>query len=224
MAKRTYRQYCGLATALDLLGERWTVLIIRDLLLGPKRFTDLNDRLVGIGTGLLSQRLRELEDASVISKEVLPPPAASTVYRLTAYGEELRPALLSLIRWGAKRLGEPAPDQRVDIESLALAMTAHHASGDRSADGVYGLVLDGKPFELRIATGVIQIATQPATQPRATITSDTATMIALNNGTLSLRTAIESGALMVEADPATVVALGAAFPLDAERDGIADSR
>ena len=143
MVKRSYDQYCGLAAALDLLGERWTVLIIRDLLMGPKRFTDLLDRLPGIGTGLLSQRLRELEDAGVIEKTTLPPPAASTVYQLTPDGDALRPALLQLARWGMRRLDDPQPGQRLDVESLTLGLSARL---DRKAadglDGSYGLVLD----------------------------------------------------------------------------------
>lgn len=105
MAKRSYQQYCGIAAALDLLGERWTLLIVRDLLIGPKRFTDLLEGLPGVGTGLLSQRLRELEESGVIEKAALLPPAASTVYRLTPDGEGLRPAMLSLLRWGSRRLG-----------------------------------------------------------------------------------------------------------------------
>ena len=109
-----------MAAALDLLGERWTVLIIRDLLMGPKRFTDLQDRLSGIGTGLLSQRLRELSRTPASSRNHPPSPAASTVYQLTPDGDALRPALLHLARWGMRRLGDPKPGQRLDAETLAL--------------------------------------------------------------------------------------------------------
>jgi DNA-binding HxlR family transcriptional regulator len=183
MAKRSYQQYCGLAVALDLLGERWTPLIVRDLLVGPKRFTDLLERLPGIGTGLLSQRLRELENAGVIEKATLPPPAASTVYRLTADGETLRPVILGLIRWGSKRLGTPTAGQRVDPESLALGLAARYEP-DKGADaeGVYGFVVDGRSFLLRIADHQIVIVAERAERPRAVITTDSATLIAINSG------------------------------------------
>jgi DNA-binding HxlR family transcriptional regulator len=198
MAKRSYQQYCGIATALDLLGERWTLLIVRDLLVGPKRFTDLLDGLPGVGTGLLSQRLRELEEAGVIEKVTLPPPAASTVYRLTAEGEGLRPAMLSLLRWGSRRLGEPDPNQRIDVESLALGFAAHFdPDAAVAAEGDYQLMVDDRPFALRIANRHISVQSETVARPRAVITTDTATLMALNNQTLTFGEALERGTLTV---------------------------
>ena len=98
---RTYNQYCGLARALDLVGERWALLVVRELVLGPKRFTDLQAGLPGIGTNILSARLRELEESGVVARRTLPPPAASAVYELTPYGRELEPAVDALGRRGA---------------------------------------------------------------------------------------------------------------------------
>ena len=108
MSKR-YDQYCPIACSLGLVGERWTLLVVRELLHGPKRYTDLVDHLPGIGTNILAARLKELEAAGIVEKRKLPPPAASTVYELTATGRELRPVLHELARFGARRMGPP-PD------------------------------------------------------------------------------------------------------------------
>lgn len=99
-----------MAHALDMVGDRWELLIVRELLLGPKRYTDLVEGLPGIGTNILAARLRDLEKCGVIAKKTLPPPAASRVYELTDYGRELRSVLRELALWGARSLGPPTPD------------------------------------------------------------------------------------------------------------------
>ncbi|MBA2383661.1 MAG: helix-turn-helix transcriptional regulator [Actinobacteria bacterium] len=109
-AVKRYDQYCPIAHALGVVGERWTLLVVRELARGPLRYTDLADRLPGIGTNILADRLKELEAACVVEKRKLPPPAASTVYELTEYGAGLRPVLHELARWGARSLGPPPPD------------------------------------------------------------------------------------------------------------------
>jgi DNA-binding HxlR family transcriptional regulator len=106
MAKH-YEHYCPVAHALDLVGERWALLVVRELMPGPKRYTDLVEHLPGIGTNILASRLRDLEAAGVVEKRTLPPPAASRVYQLTPYGQDLRPALRELALWGARSLGPP---------------------------------------------------------------------------------------------------------------------
>src|SRR5215208_3203358 len=98
--KRTYGDACGIARALDVVGERWALLVIRELVLGPKRFTDLRNGLPNIGPDVLAQRLRELEHAGVLQRSKLPPPAASHVYQLTERGQALEPVVLELGRWG----------------------------------------------------------------------------------------------------------------------------
>jgi DNA-binding HxlR family transcriptional regulator len=105
--RKHYGQYCPLAHTLDLVGDRWALLIVRELMHGPKRYTDLVDHLPGMGTNSLAARLRDLEDAGVVSKRTLPPPAASRVYELTDYGQALKPALRELALWGARSLGPP---------------------------------------------------------------------------------------------------------------------
>jgi len=102
-----YDQYCPVAHALDVVGDRWALLIVRELMQGPKRYTDLAEGMPGIGTNILAARLRDLEAAGVVAKRTLPPPAASRVYELTAYGLELKPVMKELALWGARSLGPP---------------------------------------------------------------------------------------------------------------------
>lgn len=121
MAKR-YEQYCPMAHALDLVGDRWTLLVIRELMHGAKRYTDLVDRLPGIGTNILAARLRDLEGHGIVGRRTLPPPAASRVYELTEYGRALRPAMRELALWGARSLGPPTNKDELFDGWLANAM------------------------------------------------------------------------------------------------------
>jgi DNA-binding HxlR family transcriptional regulator len=107
---KRYEQYCPVAHALDMVGDRWELLIVRELFQGPKRYTDLAEGLPGIGTNILAARLRDLEACGVVAKKTLPPPAASRVYELTDYGRELRPLMRELALWGARSLGPPTLD------------------------------------------------------------------------------------------------------------------
>jgi DNA-binding HxlR family transcriptional regulator len=124
MTTRSYGQFCGFARALELVGERWALLVVRDLVLGPKRFTDLRRGLPRIPTNILSARLKELEDAGVVRRRVLPRPATGVVYELTEYGQELEEVVLRLGLWGARSLGEPRPEDVVTTDSLILALRA----------------------------------------------------------------------------------------------------
>jgi DNA-binding HxlR family transcriptional regulator len=133
MAKR-YDQYCPMAHALDLIGERWSLLVVRELMHGAKRYTDLADALPGIGTNMLASRLRDLEAAGVVTRRTLPPPAASKVYELTDYGRDLRPAMRELALWGARSLGPPSTDAGLFDGWLGNAMDialAHRAPRGR---------------------------------------------------------------------------------------------
>jgi DNA-binding HxlR family transcriptional regulator len=121
MVKR-YEQYCPMAHALDLVGDRWALLVIRELMHGPKRYTDLVDCLPGIGTNILAGRLRDLEGHGVVTRRTLPPPAASKVYELTDYGRELKPAMRELALWGARSLGPPIDKDELFEGWLANAM------------------------------------------------------------------------------------------------------
>src|SRR2546427_938425 len=118
---RSYNQFCPAARALDAVGERWSLLIVRDLLAGPKRFKELREGLPGIATNLLSSRLRSLEREGVLRKTELPPPAGSVVYELTERGLALQPLLRELASWGTPRLGKPRRTDSVDLDRLMLA-------------------------------------------------------------------------------------------------------
>jgi len=121
MAKR-YDQYCPMAHALDLIGDRWALLVVRELMHGPKRYTDLVASLHGIGTNILAARLKDLEGHGIVTRRTLPPPAASKVYELTDYGRELRPAMRELALWGARSLGPPTDKDALFEGWLANAM------------------------------------------------------------------------------------------------------
>ena len=145
MAKR-YSQYCPMAHALDLVGDRWALLVIRELMHGPKRYTDLVERLPGIGTNILATRLRDLEQNGIVVRRRLPPPAASKVYELTDYGRELRPAMRELAIWGARSLGPPTADDELFEGWLANAM-----------DNVLAPLAPPGRFEFRSGTEVASI-------------------------------------------------------------------
>lgn len=121
MPKR-YDQYCPVAHALDLVGERWALLVVRELMHGPKRYTDLVEHLPGIGTNILASRLRDLEAGGIVAKRKLPPPAASQVYELTEYGQALRPVVRELALWGARSLGPPTAEDELFEGWLANAL------------------------------------------------------------------------------------------------------
>lgn len=116
---KRYDQYCPIACTLGLVGERWTLLVVRELMSGPKRYTDLADHLHGIGTNILAARLKELEGAGLVARRKLPPPAASNVYELTEQGRALRPVLHELARFGARLMGPPP------VESLEPGWLVH---------------------------------------------------------------------------------------------------
>ena len=119
---RTYGQYCGVVRALEMVGERWGLLIVRDLLVGPKRYTDLRNGLPKIPTNILSTRLKEMEEAGVIQRRVLPRPASAVVYELTEYGQELEGVLLGLGKWGAQSLGDLKEGEIFTTDSMIMAL------------------------------------------------------------------------------------------------------
>lgn len=120
MASRSYGQYCGVTTAVELIGERWALLIVRDLLVGPRRYTDLKQGLPKIPTNILSTRLKELQEGGVVRR--VPLANCGLVYELTSYGRELEPIVLALGRWGFAQMGEPGPDDIVTADSLTIVL------------------------------------------------------------------------------------------------------
>ena len=141
---RSYDEYCAIAKSLDVVGDRWTLLIVRELALrGPCRYTDLRTGLPGIATNLLAERLRELERAGVIAREDAPPPIATALFRLTPWGEQLRPVLEGLTRWGVPLMTEQTRDDAVRSHWLAWALEL--MLSDRQPDGA--------PFTIELRTG-----------------------------------------------------------------------
>jgi DNA-binding HxlR family transcriptional regulator len=143
---KRYDQYCPVAHALGLVGERWALLVVRELLHGPKRYTDLADGLPGIGTNVLASRLRDLEAAGVVTKRTLPPPAASRVYELTDYGLALKPAIRELALWGARSLGPPTDEDELFPGWLGNAV-----------DTVLAPIAPAGCFEFRVGDEVVSL-------------------------------------------------------------------
>lgn len=197
MGSRTYRQYCGLARALEIVGERWALLVVRDLLLGPKRFGDLRRGLPRIPTNILATRLRELEEAGIVRRRVLPRPAAAVVYELTSYGEELRPIVLRLGAWGARSLGDPQPDDTVTADSLVLALHAtFQPDAARGLQAAYELHVGNIVLHARINDGTLEAAEGPL--PGADLILDAGPALkALMAGDVSPAEALESGMIRI---------------------------
>jgi DNA-binding HxlR family transcriptional regulator len=180
---RSYKQYCGIARGLDLIGERWALLVIRELVFGPKRFTDLRHGLPGIATNVLSERLRQLQLNGVIASRRLPPPAASDVYELTAYGEELVPIMLSLGRWGARTMGERLPEQTLRPEWLAVALRAFfRPEAAEGLTGTIGIDLSGTHFTVRLDDGRLEIASGANGDADLTIEAEPEALIGFLSG------------------------------------------
>lgn len=201
---RSYAQFCPAARALDVVGERWSLLVVRELLVGPKRYTDLSNGLPGIGPNVLAERLRNLESAGVIRKTRLPPPAASTVYELTELGAGLRPVFMALYQWGLQIATAPAPGDAVRASYWLPAIEA--AAGDRQVpadvDEVYEFRVDDDVLAIVVKAGAVTVQQGGADSPDLVIRTDSETFAELGSGRLSPADAIEAGRLIAEGDPA----------------------
>jgi DNA-binding HxlR family transcriptional regulator len=197
--KRSYGEACRFAYALDLVGERWALLIVRELLLGPKRFTDLRAGLPHASTNILSDRLRELEHNSIVRHRKLPPPAASSVYELTEWGRELEPVVTQLGAWGA-RAPVPPHSQTIGPDSIVLALSSlfdAEAAGELSAS--YNLQVGDEHFRVDVGEGKVALDRGAAENAEVTLTfPDAPAMAALLAGQLKLEDALASGALQID--------------------------
>ena len=201
--RRTYGDACGIARALDIVGERWAVLVARELLFGPKRFTDLRAGLPRVGPDMLAARLRELEEAGVVRRATLPPPAASKVYELTEWGAELAPVLMALGRWGSRApLPGQSPPLGVDAALVALQTTLDPEAA-AWVDAVYELTLADQVFTLEMTAGRLEVtrgAAPDGVAPAAAIHTDTTTLAAVVWHGHPLAEAAHDGALRVDGD------------------------
>jgi DNA-binding HxlR family transcriptional regulator len=198
MNKRSYNQACSLATALDLIGERWTWLILRALLTGPKRYKDLLDQLPGIGTNLLADRVKGLVELGIAEKDGSGRQAA---YQLTHLGEQLRPITHALINWGRNFQGQAGEDAASRPEWDMLAMEAMFQP--KRAEGVSVVMefdLSGFVFHLVIRNQQCRAIAGSTVNPDVRITSDSATLIAIGNRETTVQSAEEKIHLKIEGD------------------------
>jgi len=202
---RSYNQLCGIAAALDVIGDRWTTLVLRDLLLGPLRFGDLADGLPGIGTNTLAVRLRHLEDAGVVQRTLLQLPDRGTAYELTDYGRELEPVLMALGRWGTRSMERLAPDVAARSRWLVGAMPAFHDDRRRVAKATtWELRLTDGSFTARAQGRTFTVAAGAPDDPDLVITASDPTLHGLLAGQISANKAVRSGAVRLEGDAAAL--------------------
>jgi DNA-binding HxlR family transcriptional regulator len=208
---RTYADACAVARALDRVGERWALLVVRELLLGPKRFTDLRAGLPHLSPNVLGQRLRELEQAGIVKRAKLPPPAASRIYELTDWGRELEPAVLALARWGSR---SPLPaNVEAGVDSLMLRLKAlFDPAATAGLSARYELRLGEHRFRVRIADGGFELARGTVERPDAVIEADPRTLHALLRNDLQLEEALRSGSVTIDGDRWAVARFLGLFP------------
>ena len=211
--KRSYPDGCGAAHAMDLVGERWALLVVRELMLGPKRFTDLRASLPAISPNVLTQRLEDLEATSVVRRHKLPPPASTWVYELTDWGKELEPALQVLGRWAARSPQLPQ-GHPLSINSLILSFrtmfSPEAAAGFKASIEIR---LGDDRFHADIAGGHLDVDRGVPAKPDALIETDPGTLAGLVYGGLKLADALQAGSVKLEGDKSVIKRFQTLFPL-----------
>jgi DNA-binding HxlR family transcriptional regulator/putative sterol carrier protein len=198
---KRYDQYCPIAHAVGMLGERWTLLVVRELLYGAKRYTDLVEGLPGIGTNVLASRLRDLEAAGVVQKRKLPPPAACNVYELTDYGRQLDEVIYSLARWGVRTLGPPRPEDELDDEWGVHALPALlDAEAARGLSETYVFQVRDHTFTACLDDGELSASLGEADDPDVRFELDMDTFFALASGDLPPADAVEQGRVTLDGE------------------------
>jgi DNA-binding HxlR family transcriptional regulator len=199
MAKRRgYGDPCGIARGLDVVGTRWALLVVRELMLGPKRFGDLRVGLPGLSAETLGRRLRQLEKEGVVRRITLPPPASARVYELTDWGYDLRPVILALGRWGSHAPFPPG-DTPLSPDAMMLALpTVFDSARADGLDATYGVRLGEHAFRVRVEGGELDIARGTGDEAEAVIATDTATLPELLWRDLTVERAERAGRLAIE--------------------------
>lgn len=197
--QRGYRQACGIARGLDILGERWSLLVVRELLLGPKRFTDLQHALPAASPNALSDRLRELADAGVVRRRQLPPPGAARVYELTAWGRDLEPIVLALGTWALA--APPAAEQLfASVDSVMLAIRTYAIPAPGRPEAKLRIELDDHGpagvFGVHVTDASAEVSHQPPLEPDAVLTTTTGALLAAF-GDDDLRRLMATGATII---------------------------
>ncbi|MGA5473076.1 winged helix-turn-helix transcriptional regulator [Streptomyces arboris] len=202
--RRSYDQFCASARALDSVGDRWTLLIVRELLAGPRRYTDLHADLPGVSTDVLASRLKDMEQGGLAVRRKLPPPAAASVYELTERGHGLLPVLAALAEWGAPALAERRPTDAVRAHWFALPLL--RALTGMTQEGVLEVRLDEGEFHVRTGGGAAvgsegePYGFGPAVRPDARITLDAELCLELGRGDVTLAEAVKDGRIEVSGD------------------------
>ena len=196
MVKKQYQQYCPMSYTLDVIGDRWTLHIIRDLGFGARRFTDLHKGLPGLATNLLSKRLKEMEESGLIAKRTLPPPASSTVYELKEQGKSLQEVIKMLSDWGTQYLQVPAPEE--DFLGLIPAMSSLYKFYDfETANGITSVCefhSNGEVFTAQMDNGQLRVSLGMVDNPDVTIeVMNLKTLVALVNHVTSIGDALADG-------------------------------
>lgn len=213
VGRRKYDDGCAIAHALDLIGERWALLVVRELLLGPKRFTDLMSGLPGVSTDVLTQRLRELSMAGVVRRRQLARPAAAKVYELTPWGADLEPIVLSLAKWGSR-----SPSMRLDapigVDSLLLSLEAlFDARAAAGFTATLALRLGDDHFRVIVTEGRIDLSRGAPEQADATLDTDLPTLLTLLRTNQPLDNLLANGAAQLDGDHSVVERWRQLFPL-----------
>lgn len=191
---RSYGQYCGLALALDLVGDRWTLLIVRELLTGAKRFRDLQDGLPGIATNLLSSRLRMLEESELIEKSTLPPPAGTTVYSLTNHGAELAAPVQALVRWGGQFMHHRTRKQAFRPTWLGVALQALGLRVDSTTESLaLQIELPEGSLMLNLSPSGVEVGNKDSRPPDVRLRGTAIGILGLAAGELDWNAAVRSG-------------------------------
>jgi DNA-binding HxlR family transcriptional regulator/putative sterol carrier protein len=212
MARQRYQQYCALARTLDVAGDRWTLLIVRELAPGPRRFTDLVDGLPGIPRKLLTDRLRVLERDGIIGRRELPPPAARQVYALTDDGQDLAVAMAPLIAWGARRLGDREPNDSFRARWPAVAMAGlADSEAARGVSETYQYLVGDAAFHFTVDDGRVELHDGHAEDPAVKLTTDEETWAEIASGRITASSAAATGALTVAGDPEAAKRLAKIF-------------
>jgi DNA-binding HxlR family transcriptional regulator len=198
VVSRGYHQFCGLARALDLIGGRWALLIVRDLLTGPKRFSELQEGLAGVPTNVLTARLRELEEEGIVLRRAHARPGGGVVYDLTDFGRELEQPIMRLGFWGARAMGQMHPDDHFSIDSLALALRGSFR-GERAVHGerLYEFNVEGRSLRALVTDGTVAVPSDSTDAPDLVVEAEADVLAGLLSGELTLDAARKTGRLQL---------------------------
>ncbi len=212
--KRSYNDVCGVARALDAVGERWTLMIVRELLLGPKRFTDIRAGLPGLSADVLTQRLRELGATGLVRKATLPPPSAAKVYELTPSGAALEPVIHALGRWGGANAAPPAEGLGMSLDSHIISFrTLFDPERAEGFDANVEFRLGDHRFRAVVADAELTVERGGALAPDAVLTTDPTTLIDVAHGRREFGVAVASGELEIDGSEQVAEQFLGLFPL-----------